>query len=153
MENNVEAILRRTRRAVVTITPDASLQTAARLMNRERIGSLMVVDEGENIVGILSERDVMRGFADADADIRDMEVRRVMTHREKLIIGQSDDTIEQLMAVMTKNQVRHIPILSREEPYRIIGMISIGDLVNARLSDSHTENRFLRDYIAGTYPG
>jgi len=153
MEQKIEAILRRTRRAVVTIAPDASLQTAARLMNRERIGSLVVVDEADNIAGILSERDVLRGFADADADIRDMEVRRIMTHREKMIVGQSSDSVGQLMAVMTRNQIRHIPILSRDEPYRFIGMISIGDLVNARLSDSHTENRFLRDYIAGTYPG
>ena len=153
MGQKIETILASTRRAVVTISPEASLQTAARLMNRERIGSLVVMDEGESIVGILSERDILKGFADADADIREMEVRRVMTHREKLIVGQSSDTVGQLMAVMTRNQVRHIPILSRDEPYRLIGMISIGDLVNAKLSDSHTENRFLRDYIAGTYPG
>ncbi|MBN1196687.1 MAG: CBS domain-containing protein [Candidatus Aminicenantes bacterium] len=152
MELAIASILKENRRTVVTIGPEATLQEAARRMNEERIGSLVVVDDRGEIQGILSERDIMRRFADSEDDSRGIEVRHVMTPKEKLIVGQGRDTVEQLMAVMTRNQVRHIPILSDSEPFRLEGMISIGDLVKARLTDTHAENRLLQDYISGRYP-
>ena len=153
MNQAVSSILEQKKRSVVTIAPRGTLQEAARLMNREGIGSLVVQDEKEEILGIISERDLLHRIADAEEDIRHLLVSQVMTPREQLLVARPADTVGQLMSVMTQNQVRHIPVLSTDPPFKLTGMISIGDLVKSRLSDSRTENRFLKDYISGLYPG
>lgn len=151
----VRDILQRKGTEVVTIESGRTVHDAIGVLNEHGIGALLVRDEDGEIRGILTERDVLhecgercvrliRPGAHAEADPCPSLVRDVMT--TELIIGVPDDTVEYVMGVMTKNRIRHLPILEEGE---LAGIISIGDIVNALLRESEFENRMLKDYIQG----
>jgi CBS domain-containing protein len=128
---------------VVTIRSDSTLADAIRLLVRHRIGAVVVVDS-DVIRGILTERDVLRIAARDSALLARDSVEAHMS--SELVVGVSDDDIDYVMEIMTKNRIRHLPIV---EDGRLVGLISIGDVVNALRSGLESENRYLRDYVHG----
>ena len=132
-------------RPLRTISPTETVQDAIAVLCKFNIGALPVCDTGQELVGIITERDVLRLCAgpDTQAALR-QKVAAVMTRN--LIICVPDDSIENAMHVMTEKRIRHLPII-RER--KLVGILSIGDLVKAKLDESDAEIRFLRDYVAG----
>ena len=131
---------------VVTIRSDATLSTAVHRLALERIGALVVSDDGLRVAGILSERDVVTGLARDGADLfaTGRRVADLMTHN--VITCGLDDTVKHLMAEMTRRRVRHLPVV---EGGRLVGIVSIGDVVKSRLSEVELEATVLREaYIA-----
>lgn len=129
--------------SVVTVGPDATVLEAARTLVEHMIGSVVVTKDG-TVAGILSERDVLRLAARDPALLRATRVADVMT--SEVVVGLVDDDIAYAMAVMTNNRVRHLPVLDNGA---LAGIVSIGDLVNASLTDLKAENHWLRDYVQG----
>ncbi len=128
-----------------TISPEHTVQEAIRKLVEFNIGALPVCDEDGDLVGIISERDILRLAAGDDCHkVASMKVGAVMTRN--LIIAVPSDRVDSVMHVMTERRIRHLPIL---EGRRLIDIISIGDVVKAKLDESDTEIRFLRDYVAG----
>lgn len=140
----IKEILRRKGATVQTIAPDASVQDAMSLLVEHNIGSLIVRKKGGEIVGIITERDILRQCATGGHNPEQTLVRDVMT--KDLIIGVPDDDLTYVMGIMTKNRIRHLPVLNGGE---LEGIISIGDVVNAHLRETEFENRLLKDYIHG----
>ncbi len=146
-------ILRQKGNDVVTIAPDATVHDAVVKMNKHRIGALVVRGEGGEVAGIISERDVLRMCGERCALLEDkkqeeepcpMLVSDIMS--TDLVIGVPDDKIDYAMGIMTNNRVRHLPIMEGRD---LVGMVSIGDVVRAHLTEAAYENRMLKDYIQG----
>lgn len=129
---------------VVTAAPDTRAAEAARLLHEKRIGALVILDDKGGIAGILSERDLARGLAQhGGAALDDIHVSSLMS--TKVTVCGPDDTVEKLMALMTGLRIRHLPMV---EEGKLMGMVSIGDVVKARLDEAANEAQQLRDYIA-----
>ena len=126
---------------VHTIEPDRTILDAVALLVEHGIGALLVRDAGGVIAGI-SERDVLRVSRDRSGELGAIRIDDVMTR--DLVICVPDDEIDYAMGIVTKNRVRHLPVM---DGGRVVGMISIGDLVKARLDAAEYENRYLREYI------
>ena len=139
----IEEILRNKGHDVVTITESRSVLDAARALVDHNIGGL-VVTEGERPIGILTERDILQVTARSPGELDSIEVGAVMTR--DLITAKPEDRLTQVMDVMTENKVRHLPVLEGD---RLIGIVSIGDLVNACRIVAEEENSQLRQYIHG----
>jgi CBS domain-containing protein len=138
-------ILRTKGDTVEIIAPDRPVSVAVALLVQHRIGAL-VVQAGDEVVGIISERDILR-LADKDAArLADIPVSRVMTR--ELVVGVPDDDIMYVMEILTKNRIRHLPIIAGG---RLVGIVSIGDVVNAVRSGLEAENRYLREYVQGVF--
>jgi CBS domain-containing protein len=127
---------------VHTIDPDRTVLDAVALLVQHGIGALLVRDASGAVVGIISERDVLRVCRDRGAELGTIRVGDVMT--KELVICVPDDETDYAMGIVTKNRVRHLPVMDGD---RVAGMVSIGDLVKARLDAAEYENRYLREYI------
>jgi CBS domain-containing protein len=134
-------ILRSKGSAVYTISPTAMLMDAVRMMVDNRCGSL-VVARGAEMVGIISERDILRTLAEVNVPLATTLVSERMTVR--VITADLDDDLGKAMGLMTENRIRHLPI-TRDG--RLEGMVSIGDLVKAQHEQLAQENHFLMSYI------
>ena len=141
----VQEILRRKNAVLRTISPAASVHTAIETMVQNGIGSLVVMD-ADSMVGIFTERDVLKRVALSGMPTRMTAVRQVMT-RDVVTIGP-DASIEDCMERMSQRRIRHLPV---EQSGKVVAMISIGDLVQHCLSEREVEVRHLTDYIAGRY--
>ncbi len=140
---NVETILRQKGTDVATIAPEASIKRAADWLRAKNVGAL-VVTRNDAIVGIVSERDIVRAFAQHGESIAAMQVKDIMTHG--VITASMGDDLTHLMHLMTRHRVRHMPVL---HDGRLAGIVSIGDVVKHRLDDLELETSVLRDvYIA-----
>ncbi len=140
---SVERILAGKGRDVISIDPQSTLAEAARMLNQHRIGAIVVIDAAEALVGILSERDVVRAVAEGGAEALRQPVSSRMTGQ--VVTCRSNAGIDELMTLMTERKFRHVPIV---EGGRLRGIVSIGDIVKQRLAEIETEHRALRDYIA-----
>ena len=129
---------------VVTTRPDATIAEVAKLLKAKRIGAVVVTDERGDLCGIISERDLARGLADHGTGLLQMRVRELMT--TTVTTCAPDDGIDKLMQKMTDGRFRHLPVV---EGGRMIGIISIGDVVKHRLQELEAETHLLQDYIAG----
>lgn len=140
---------------VVTIDAGLTIHDAIGKLNEHGIGALVVTGEEEEIAGIITERDILRMCGDHCVRLTESPVREETTcpslikdaMTKDIIIGVPDDDPNYIMGVMTKNRIRHLPIL---DDGSLTGIISIGDLVNAHLEEKVFENRTLKDYIHGT---
>jgi CBS domain-containing protein len=141
---NVETILRNKGNWVATIRPDATVAAAVDLLNRERIGALVVSEDGERVDGILSERDIVIALAEHGEDLLSRPVDQIMTHT--VTTCDPSDSVEKLMAEMTNRRIRHFPVVADG---RLIGIVSIGDLVKSRLDEVEFEADSLRSFITG----
>ena len=129
-----------------TIAPDKTVQDAIAVLCQHNIGALPVCEKTGELAGIITERDVLRLCASPDCQkALQQRVADVMTR--DLVICVPDDSIESAMHVMTAKRIRHLPILDGR---KLVGVLSIGDVVKAKLDQSDTEIRFLRDYVAGS---
>ena len=132
---------------VYSVPPNTSAFDAAQLMKEKHIGGLLVMEKGR-IVGIVTERDLMQTCSECTSTcekVMSLPVSEIMSRN--LIIGLPDDTIDHAMGVMSQNSIRHLPIMSDR---KIEGMISLRDLVDARLEETTYEVRYLKDYISGS---
>ncbi len=130
---------------VFTIAPDAPVYDAIVLMAQKGIGALLVT-EGERIAGIFSERDYARKIILMGRSSQETPVRDIMT--AKVLCVRPDQTSEECMAIMTENRVRHLPVLDGE---RLVGLLSIGDLVKDIISDQRFTIEQLEHYIRGDH--
>jgi CBS domain-containing protein len=129
-----------------SVAPDATVYDAIALMAEHRVGALLVLSEGR-LVGIVSERDYARKVILQGRSSKDTPVHEIMTR--DLITVTPDHTVDQCMKIMTQHHIRHLPILACD---LVVGIVSIGDLVNAIISaQAHTIHQ-LHTYISGTYP-
>ncbi len=147
MKTKVTELLENKSAQVISIHQSQSVHEAVKKLVAHNIGAILVVNDDNKIVGIFTERDILKESARRSDKIKSTPVESVMT--TDLIIGLPDDDVEYLMGIMTTNKIRHIPIMEGE---KIKGMISIGDLVKAVLTHVNNENRYLKDYIMGKYP-
>lgn len=138
----VNAILSDKGRQVFTIPPTATLAAAIKIMAEKRIGALVVTGAGDRVIGIVSERDIVRMLAKHGPAALDMALTEAMTR--KVVTCHVSDAISDLMERMTKGKFRHVPVVEGE---RLTGMISIGDVVKYRLKEMEQEHSAMRDYI------
>ncbi|MDO8607100.1 MAG: CBS domain-containing protein [Phaeospirillum sp.] len=140
----VKSILKEKARGagIVAIAPDASVGDAARLLAQHRIGAVMVMDGGK-VCGILSERDIVRGLAQAIDVCLTARVRDLMT--AEVFVCHEDDTVEQLMSTMTAKRIRHLPVVNGSG--EVVGIVTIGDVVKSRLDETKMEADSLRNYV------
>ncbi len=141
----VKDILEKKGRHVWTIQDTSTIHEALGILVSHGIGALVVLGKNQQIAGIVSERDIIRECYKNHRQIETMLVGQAMT--TKLIVAAPEDKIDYIMGVMTKNRIRHIPILHNGMLY---GMISIGDVVKAQLQSTEYENHYLKDYMFGT---
>ncbi|MEE8608200.1 MAG: CBS domain-containing protein [Nitrospiraceae bacterium] len=125
------------------ITPDALVVDALKLMAEKEVGSLLVLDEGK-LVGIVSERDYARKVILKGKSSLDTPVREIMT--PKVISVRLENTIEECMALMTDKHIRHLPVVVDE---KVVGVVSIGDVVKAELAEKDFLIKQLKNYITG----
>ena len=135
----VDTVLAKKGNEVATVNPSATLATVAQRLRLEGIGALVVV-EGDEMVGMISERDVVHAFAEHRGAAWDIKVAEVMTHN--VISCRREDSLTRILGLMTRHRVRHLPVL---EGGRLLGLISIGDAVKHRLDELELEASVLRD--------
>jgi CBS domain-containing protein len=127
---------------VISIEPTATLETAVRTLAEHRIGALLVLGTDRRVIGILSERDIVRVLAERGAAVLSQPLSQIMTR--KVVTCTSSDTIGVIMERMTAGKFRHVPVVEQDQ---VIGIISIGDVVKYRLQEMEHEQAALRDYI------
>jgi len=140
---NVDRILSMKGRNVVSIEAHQTLSEAARLLSERRIGAVVVVDGMRPVSGILSERDIVKAVAAHGARALDEPVSRFMTGQVVTCTGRS--SINDLMELMTQQKFRHVPVV---EEGRLVGIISIGDVVKQRVEEIEAESQAIKEYIA-----
>ena len=141
----VRSILQRKRSDIWTISPQASVYEAMAMMSDRNIGALLVM-EGKLLVGIIAERDYARKIVLRGKSSRETEVREIM---RTPVTVTPNHTVDECMALMTGERVRHLPVI---DDGAVIGVISIGDLVNWIISAHEDTIKHLHSYIAGAYP-
>lgn len=129
---------------IFSLTPAHTIADAAALLAEKRIGAAIVVDGRNGLVGILSERDIVRGLANEGPDILARPVSELMT--AKVETCTTDETTDQLMRRMTDGRFRHLPVV---DGGAVIGVVSIGDVVKSRIRELENETEAMRHYIAG----
>lgn len=129
---------------VVTLGPEKTLAEAAHLLAERRIGAVVVSGDGARVDGILSERDIVRAIAREGAAALDAKVSAYMTR--EVVTCAREVAIDDLMHVMTQGKFRHVPVV---EEGRLVGIVSIGDVVKRRVAAIEAEARMLKEYIAG----
>jgi len=130
---------------VLTVRQEQVVHDAIKILFKNKIGALLVLDESEQLVGIISERDVLWECVDRDNLLKQTPVKDVMS--KDLIIGVPTDDLGYSLGIMTKNRIRHLPVLDDD---KVVGIVSIGDLVKAQLEEHEYDNRYLKQYIFGT---
>jgi CBS domain-containing protein len=143
---NIESILAGKGRAVSTIRPDATIAEAVRRMREERIGALVVSEDGRRIAGIISDRGIMNTIADRGVEVMNERVPSAMT--AEVFTCAPEDHVSTIMAAMTNRRIRHIPVVDKEG--LLCGIISIGDVVKHRMDEIQGEADAMREYISGT---
>lgn len=144
---NVASIINRKGRDVVTITPAATLSRAASLLSEHRIGAVVVSRDGAQVDGILSERDIVRRFAETDGvGTGSVAVSAAMTTEVRT--ATLETSIDELVQVMTEGRFRHVPIT---QDGRLIGIVSIGDVVKSRMDELEIAKESLQEYVTGGY--
>ena len=137
----VRAILDTKGHNILSVEPEARLSAAVKLLGERKIGAVLVMSNGQ-IEGILSERDIVRVLSERGAGVLEAPVREVMTR--KVVSCQQNDTVAAIMEMMTNGKFRHLPVVEDE---RVVGLISIGDVVKWRVQEYENEQEALRQYI------
>lgn len=139
----VQQVLEDKKFNVLAVAPGSSVYDALKLMAERDVGALLVLD-GERLAGIFSERDYARKVILFGKSSRETQVREIMT--DKVLVVQPTATMEECMALMTDKRVRHLPVV---EGSRVVGVISIGDVVKETIADQRQTIEQLEQYIAG----
>ncbi len=134
------------RQAVVTVRPDCTIVDAVRTLCQHRIGALLVVNEQQHLIGILTERDVLQQCCNGPGRCGTMTAGEAMTR--EVIAGRPGDKVEEALQVMTGKHIRHLPVVEGEN---ILGIVSIGDILRHLYKQDELRIRYLSDYLGGTY--
>ena len=129
---------------VATIRTDITIDAAIAVLKEKKIGALVVSDDGRQIAGILSERDVVRALADEGGSLLEKPVSSIMTSEVKTTDPSAK--IDDVMSEMTRSRIRHLPVV---QDGALCGLVSIGDVVKHRLEELESETSVLRDFIVG----
>lgn len=140
----VAAILDHKGHEIVSARPDDTLSAIAQLLTRHRIGAVLVRDAAGGVLGILSERDIVRAIASHGAQALAMTASAVMTR--EVVYGCPADTVDKVLATMTERRIRHLPVMHEG---KLVGFVSIGDVVKRRIQDVEEEADQLRAFVAG----
>jgi CBS domain-containing protein len=127
---------------VYTVSPGTTVSQISRQLSTRRIGSVLVVDRLDRVAGIVSERDIVNALASHGAPALELDASEIMTRN--VITCDPDDSIDQVMETMTRGRFRHLPVVRRGE---LLGLVSIGDVVKARIAETEHETEALRAYI------
>lgn len=138
----VSDILSQKGTTIFTVVPATSVAEIAQQLSARRIGSVLVLDAAGAVAGIVSERDLCRALARHGAKALELEARQVMTR--EVVTCDPDDSIDGVMQTMTEGRFRHIPVVRHGE---LLGLVSIGDVVKARLEETKHETEALKAYI------
>ncbi len=138
---HVKEILNKKGNQVVTIDPEKTIARAVNTLANQNIGAIVVVDSSEKVIGLLAERDIIRGNANHGTEVFALRVKDLMVH--EIYTCTPDDDIKDIMSTMTHRRVRHVPVVVGG---KLIGIISIGDVVKNRLEETQLEVSVLRDY-------
>lgn len=144
MATKVSAVLEHKGHAVVTVAPRQTIASLVKLLTVNRIGAAPVIDE-DRLVGIISERDVIRGMAEHGDAVTALPVERLMTREVRTC--SPEDAIVELMETMTLQRIRHLPVIHNGALH---GIVSIGDVVKRRLYEAQSELEALRSYICSS---
>lgn len=139
---NVAAILKLKGRDVITAPPQTPILEIARLLGKHGIGCIVIAEADGKVSGIVSERDIVREISRAGASVLDEPVERCMT--KSVVSCRESDTMDRLMGEMTAHRFRHMPVVDRG---RLIGLVSIGDVVRMRIAEAEMEAAAMREYI------
>ncbi len=137
----VRSILDSKGHQVLSVEPDAKLAAAVKILGEKKIGAVLVMSQGR-IEGILSERDIVRVLSERGAHVLEEPVNGVMTR--KVVSCRQSDTVAGIMEMMTLGKFRHLPVV---EDGKVVGLISIGDIVKRRVREYETEQEALQNYI------
>ncbi len=140
---NLKDVLAAKGHRVVTVSAKSSVADAIRTMHSEKVGAVMVPDAVGCPVGIFTERDVMRLYADGDRDFDTLAVEARMTC--SVVLGLPSMSVDEALGLMTERRFRHLPVV---EDGKLLGLVSIGDLVKLKLNETAQEAQALRAYIA-----
>jgi CBS domain-containing protein len=140
----IKEILKQKGDKVFSVQPEDTAIEAIKKLNDLGIGALIVL-KGEDVEGILSERDLLASFQRCNEGC---PVSEVMTAKHKMIVASEEDDIEYAMHIFTNNRIRHLPVMTEG---KLVGIISIGDAVKAQIKHTEFENKMLRDYISTGY--
>ncbi|MCB2092085.1 MAG: CBS domain-containing protein [Alphaproteobacteria bacterium] len=140
----VKNILNRKGHDVISIEPTSTMLETAKVLRENKIGAILVCDKDGKMCGVISERDIVIAIARSGAPILDKAVGDFMT--TGVYTCKAEDTIKQVMEVMTSRRIRHLPVVGAGGT--IVGMISIGDVVKERMSETEAEAEALKAYIA-----
>jgi CBS domain-containing protein len=141
----VAAILKHKGYQVSTVDPTALVSEISQVLSDRRIGAVLVMDSAEQMLGIVSERDIVRSLAANGARTLEMTAGQLMTRTVQ--VAHPDTTVDQAMQIMTKGRFRHLPVMDHDA---LIGLISIGDVVKARIMHQDTVVESLTAYVAGS---
>ncbi len=141
----VAAILKHKGFLVTTVDPTATVERVVAVLTEQRIGAVLVIDRAEQLLGIVSERDIVRSLAANGARTLEMTAGQLMTRT--LQVAHPETTVAQAMSMMTLGRFRHLPVMERDV---LVGMISIGDVVKARIMEQESEVDSLKAYVAGS---
>lgn len=130
---------------VFTIGKEKTVADALAVLVINKIGALLVLDDNARIVGIVSERDVLRFAYEKPQDFTTLKIQDIMT--KDVIVVEKGDELEYVESIMTNNRIRHLPVVHNKV---LVGIISIKDLVKALLKDTRADNKYLFDYISGS---
>ena len=133
------------RTEVVSVTPDDTVLAAARTLTQHRIGAALVRDAAGEVLGIISERDIVRGMAGHGQGTTTLKVSEFMT--SDLVTVTPETPVTHALALMTRRRIRHLPVL---EGGKLRGLVSIGDLVKARIDEAEFEAESLKAYVASS---
>jgi CBS domain-containing protein len=128
---------------VYTVTPATTVAQVSQQLSTRRVGCVLVMDGEESIAGIISERDLVRVIGQQGAAALHTEVRHIMTRQ--IVVCDPDDSIDQVMAMMTRGRFRHMPVVRHGE---LLGLVSIGDVVKACIDEAKHEAEALKAYIS-----
>jgi CBS domain-containing protein len=145
--DTIDSVLKLKGRQLWSVAPTATVYEAIEIMSDKGVGALLVLADGR-LEGIISERDYARKIILLDRSSKQTAVREIMT--SPVLTVTPKDTVEEAMRLMTEHRTRHLPVVERD---RVVGMISIGDLVNWIITAHEETIGQLQSYIAGSYPG
>jgi len=145
MQSKIRNILETKDSQIISAQSADTIDDIVRIMNDNHIGAV-VIKEGETVVGILTERDLLKKLLATHRDPSTVRAGEIMT--DQIVIATTERTCEECMTIMLNHHVRHLPVY---EGQNLVGMISIGDLMKRLVSDRTTEVEYLQEYIAGPY--
>lgn len=142
----VKTLLDSKKRDIITTRPSVSVDAAMDVLISNEIGCLPVLDDDESLIGIVSDKDVFRKVHETKGDYHSLTVGDLMT--TDLIVGLPEDSVDYILGVMSMNWIRHVPIVAGE---KVVGLVSLWDVIRATAKNLEIENRYLRLYMDGLH--